>query len=537
MRETIAGSSHFSKAFQSLVNRSLPAAAVFTGEDDFDRLTRMRPRTHIFAVAVEDYQRAPFQTVVYAEQDLQGFVTAWEKMGVDPADCVTLVSDQATCSAIRSGLHELFAKVGLEDRFVLFYAGHGDSIGGVSVLTAFDTQLENAQKTSVPLIEILNAIREAKCRQVLVFLDGSHHGGSTPAGHTSELEHDFPCDELKLFCKESASRFGFVSCKPNETSHASRTLDHAIWTHCIIEALQGNATEAVGKDGRVTTTSLQSYLLAEVPRILRVTIAGAKKQTPVMFGSKAKESVVVDLTSLVETTQLTIETANPIVESCLSGEVRGRVRELRGYSKPKSPLGNHNDWERDFVEKAGAAEVTAQATEIFEQLRELFRYKRKDLSFTNIASTASIKCPDFDVNISLSQDPEDADIYLLSTEVRSFRNPTVIDDPNFLAIFTKYCKRVVFELDANLDLESKIDDIEEIDSLAKHLDYDPECTEFTLRLPGSGIVIYASGNQMVFSLDSVGDLKLLLGNTQKAFAQLAGDSINLGLRSTKDSQH
>ena len=254
-----------------------------------------------------------------------------------------------------------------------------------------------------------------------------------------------------------------------------------------------------------------------------------------MFGSKAKESVVVDLTSLTESAQLPIETTNPIVESCLSGEVQGRVRELRGYSKPKSPLGNHNDWERDFVEKAGSAEVTAQATEIFEQLRESFRYKRKDLSFTNIASTASIKCPDFDVNISLSQDPEEADKFLLSTEVRSFRNPAVIDDPNFLAIFTKYCKRVVFELDANLDLESKIDDIEEIDSLAKHLDYDPECTEFTLRLPGSGIVIYASGNEMIFSLDSVGDLKMLLGNTQKAFAQLAGDSINLGLRNTKDS--
>ena len=41
---------------------------------------------------------------------------------------------------------------------------------------------------------------------------------------------------------------------------------------------------------------------------------------------------------------------------------------------------------------------------------------------------------------------------------------------------------------------------------------------------------------LVFSLDSVGDLKLLLGNTQKAFAQLAGDSINLGLRNAKAAQ-
>ena len=509
--------------------------AVFTGEDDFARLTCMIPRTYIFAVAVEDYQVTPIQPVVYAEQDSQGFVGAWEKMGVDPADCVSLLSDQATLARILSSLRGLLAKVGPEDRFVLFYAGHGASIGSVSVLTAFDTQIETAQKSVIPLIELLNLIREVKCDSVHLFFDVSHDSVSSPSGLETQLESHFLCDELKEFCKESASRFAFVSCKPNEVSHSSRTLDHGIWTHCLIQAILGNAKEAVSKDGRVTTASLQAYLLVEVPRILRVTIAGAKKQTPVMFGSKAKESVVVDLASSAGTRQLTVAASNPIIESCLTGEVRGRVRELRGYSKPKSPLGNHNDWERDFVEKAGAAEVTTLATEIFEQLREVFRYKRKDLSFTNVASTASIKGPDFDVNLSLSQDPEDADLYLLTTEVRSFRNPTVIDNPNFLAIFTKYCRRVVFELETNLDLESKIDDIEEIDTLAKHLDYDPECTEFTLRLPSSGIVIYASGNQMVFSLDSAGDLRLLLGNTQKAFAQLAGDSINLGLRSNKRS--
>ncbi len=497
----------------------------------------MRPRTHIFAVALEHYQFAPLQSVIYAEQDAQGFVGAWEKMGAEPADCVTLLSDQATQAGVVSKLRGILGSVGPDDRFVFFYAGNGASIGGASVLTAFDTQITTGQKSSIPLIEILNLIRQVKCHSVLLFLDGSHNWDSNPSLLETHLESDFPCEELKAFCKESSARFAFVSCKPNEVSHASRTLNHGIWTHCLIQAILGKAKEAVGNDGRVTTASLQGYLLAEVPRILRVTIAGAKKQTPVLFGSKAKESVVVDPTSLVGRNDLSVAASNPIIESCLTGEVRGRVRDLSGYSKPKSPLENHNDWERDFVEKAGAAEVTAQATEIFELLREAFRYKRKDLSFTNVASTASIKGPDFDVNISLSQDSEDAERYLLSTEVRSFRNPTVIDDPSFLAIFNKYCRRVVFELEANLDLESKIDAIEEIDALAKHLDYDPECTEFTLRLPGSGIVIHASGRQMVFALDSAGDLKLLLGNTQKAFEQLAGDSINLGLRSSNASQH
>ena len=496
---------------------------VFTLVDVFDRLSSMIPRTYIFAVAVEDYQDASFPTALYAEQDAKEFVHAWQEMGVVANDTLTLGSDCVTHARFRSSLRELLTRVTEEDKFVLFYSGHGASLGGGSILTAFDTHVENAVKSSIPLSEILNEIRRAKCGRVLLFVDVHH---SPPI-----FESEFTGEELRDFCKESEARFAFVSCKPNEVSHRSRSLDHGIWIHCVIQAIRGSAKEAIGKDHRVTTTSLQSYLHAEVPRILRVTVAGAIKQTPVMFGSKTKEMVVVDHAELVQKRpHAVIESSNPIKDSCLTGEVRGRVRELRGYSKPKAPLANHNDWERDFIEKAGSAEVTAHATDIFEQLRESFRYKRKDLSFINIASTASIKGPDFDVNISLTQDPNDAEKYLLTTEVRSFRNSEVIDDPNFLAIFTKYCKRIVFELETNLDLESKIDDIEEIDALAEHLVYDPECTEFTLRLPKPGIIVHATEDKMVFSLDSPGDLKLLLGNAQKAFAQLAGNRINLGLR-------
>ena len=490
----------------------------------------MRPRTYVFAVAIEDYQDASFPAPLYAEQDAQGFVDAWKELGVAPDDCEILLSDQATLEAIRSALSKAVKALQPNDRLIVYYAGHSADIAGHGILTAYDTRADAVEKTTLSMIDFLDEIRHSQSGNVILFFD-LRFSDAAVFTDPSISETGVSSEELKVFCKESAQRFAFVSCKPKEISHPSRTLDHGIWCHCIIQAIKGTAKEAVGKDQLVTTTSLQSYLLAEVPRLLRVTVAGAKKQTPVMFGSKTKAVIVVDFAEQLQSKKLAVVgSSNPIKDSCLTGEFRGRVRDLKGYSKPKTSLATHNDWERDFVEKAGSSEVTFLATEIFEQLRECFRYKRKDLSFTNIASTASIKGPDFDVNISLSQDPEDAERYLLTTEVRSFRNPAIIDDPNFLAIFTKYCKRIVFELEANLDLESKIDDIEEIDALAANLDYDPECTEFTLRLPEPGIVIHAAGNQMVFTLDSQGDLRLLLGNTQKAFTQLAGNSIHLGVR-------
>ena len=342
------------------------STSIFTLVDVFDRLNFMRPRTYIFAVAVEDYQAASFPTVLYAEQDAKEFVQAWQEMGVDANDVVTLASDDVTQAGFRSRLREFLSRLTEEDRLVLFYSGHGASLEVASVLVAFDTQLENAVKSGIPLSDVLNEIRQARCNQVLLFLDVRH---GSPI-----FESEFTGEELRAFCKESEARFAFVSCKPNEVSHRSRSLDHGIWIHCVIQAIRGSAKEAIGKDHRVTTTSLQSYLHAEVPRILRVTVAGAIKQTPVMFGSKTKEMVVVDHAELVQKRpHAVIESSNPIKDSCLTGEVRGRVRELRGYSKPKAPLANHNDWERDFIEKAGSAEVTAHATDIFEQLRESFR--------------------------------------------------------------------------------------------------------------------------------------------------------------------
>ena len=106
-------------------------------------------------------------------------------------------------------------------------------------------------------------------------------------------------------------------------------------------------------------------------------------------------------------------TVNLIKDSSLAGEIQGRVRELRGYKKPKQPLSSHSPWERSFVEQAGEAEVGEQATEIIDQIRSSFRYKRKDLSFSNEGARASIKGPDFDVHVSLTQDRNDADKYVL----------------------------------------------------------------------------------------------------------------------------
>ncbi len=221
--------------------------------------------------------------------------------------------------------------------------------------------------------------------------------------------------------------------------------------------------------------------------------------------------------------------ASLVASSRMVGEKTGRVKDLGGYRKPPQPLGSGSQWEQDFVCSAGHAEVSSHATGIYQQIRELFRFKRKDSSFTHEGSLATITTPDFDVNLSLEQNPDNAGQYLLRTAVSSFRRPEVIDEPDFLKIFSPCCDRVEFDLVKSIDLEQKIDEIEEIDALVDAIDYDPECSWFTLKIPGNGIVIRATSGQIVFSLDEGGDLETLLQKTRAALSRLAGEKILLGL--------
>jgi hypothetical protein len=485
--------------------------------------------THVFAIAVESYQDKAIRNVDYAENDAREFVTAWQQLGVDPSNCVMLLSAQATHASVTSRLRTFLRKIPAGDRVIFFYAGHGAAFNDVSYVTVHDTQRGDIQNTSISLGAILKQLRESHSDQVLLFLD-SCHSGLPVSDKMRSIYSQFSAEELEAFCRDSEFHVAFASCRVDEFSFPSRKLKHGIWSHCVINALKGDAKDALDKGRLVTGSSLQGFLHDEVPRVLRVTISGSESQTPCAFGNFTKEFVVADLEEILR--QKHAAAAGPISlikESRLLSERGGAVKQLRGYRKPPYPLSRHSSWEQNFVRTAGGAEVAEIAEEVFAAVRGSFGYRRKDLSFEQDNGSATIKTPDFDVNITLEQDPDAADQYILLTEVATFRRPEVIDDPAFLKIFTKYCDTVVIDFESPLDVESKIDEIEEIDALAEHLDYDAACTYFTLRLPKSNVAIHVTSDQMRFSLRSHGDLKQLIAEAHKAVAQLAGANVAAGL--------
>ena len=477
----------------------------------------------LIASAWHANQAGELAPVPYAENDAREFTQAWQMLGVAAADCVLLVNQQATLTAVRSRLRRFLSNVQNGERIVLFYAGLGISVGEVGYLTTYDTLADDLGNTSLPLAELLLAVRQTPAREVVLFIDGSHPG--LPVG-----AEEFTGDALLMGSRTTHREYIFTPCAAHEQSHSSHTLKHGIGTYCVLQALRGLAPSALTTEIWLTVTSLQNYLREEVPRLLRETRAGTVSQTPRMIGSASDDVVLADVGEILRNRQPAEGNALSFVQDAtLAGEIRGLVRELRGYQKPKTPLATHNSWEQAFVEKAGESEVSQQATELFEQIRRSFGYKRKELSFACEGSQASIKTRDFDVNLALTQDTHAADCYVLRTEVAAFRRPAVVDDEMFLQIFSQYCDRVVVELKASVDIQAKIDEIEELESPQLSLTYDPAGTTFTLQMRETGIVIEATADRMIFSLTGKRDLAQLVRHTHRAVAQLARDHIALGL--------
>lgn len=494
----------------------------------------MSGRTLVFAVGAEAYldeaiPPAPGLPKTGAENDAKAFADAWNDLGA-AEDSIALAGSQATLTTVRSRLRRLLKNAGAGDCVVAFYAGQGVTVAGETLLALHDTQTDDAEGTSLPLAELLAALAASQAERIVLFLDMAH-GGWPVEGEPHDLDGAAAEGELRDFCEGEDSRVVFLSCGPNERSHASRKLGRGLWTHAILQALRGEEPAALSKKRLLTAASLRAHLEAALPRLLRETVAGAVAQTPIVIGPANDGFLLADLGDLLRRDKGKANGAGMLPRASLVGSIGGRVRDLSGYKKPKQPLGVHSRWEREFIQTAGVREVSEQAEALFEEVRRSFDFKRREVSFASEGPTASIRTPAFDADLSLDQDPLDATRYLLSTQVSAFRRPEIVSDPEFLRIFEERCDRVVIELETPLDVEAKIDEIEDSDALADDLEYDRDATYFTLRVPGLPLRMHATSTRVAFISDGRRDLAALIQNASKAVAYLAGAGTSLRLPS------
>lgn len=219
---------------------------------------------------------------------------------------------------------------------------------------------------------------------------------------------------------------------------------------------------------------------------------------------------------------------SPENQSRIVGSTVGRVRKLGGYQKHHHVPDGHSDAAQAFIRKAGQPDVKAAADSLYADIRNLFSYKRREFDYSCEDGLAWIKTPDFDLQIRVDQFSEDPKNYLLTTEIMALHSESIAADARLHDCFNHQCDQLIVEFASPIQVEDKIDAIEDIPELADALSYEPDGSAFELKLPKLDLLIQVNESNMTFRLLTLRNLGKLLDHSQKAFDILA--SAQFGLR-------
>jgi hypothetical protein len=208
----------------------------------------------------------------------------------------------------------------------------------------------------------------------------------------------------------------------------------------------------------------------------------------------------------------------------LRGISGGPIKSLGGFVRSQHSVPDaRNDATLRFVRKAGTPDVTEALDQIYRGLKDVMGFKRRQLVSVDDFGSASIKSPDFDVNLSLDQDPADSAKYRLVTEIAAFRRPEVLLEEPFQQLFTNHCDTVVLEFPAAINLDDKIDQLEDREGLDGTLVDERDGSAFTLTLNDPPVRLRVTPHDLAITLTGGRNLKHLIECSMAAVAKMSAD--------------
>jgi hypothetical protein len=224
-------------------------------------------RVVALVIGLESYRPGANQieSVEFAEADARAFQQAVETVfAAHRPEVRVLTNGEATYVDVVNAIADRAYSLDPDDLFIFYYAGHGFHDDGGNRLTVWDTSSVNIVGTTVGVDEhLLVPLRRSQCQRVLAFVDACA-SRIRPLGRQVVTALD-PAEFGRLL-RSAAFNAVFLSCRAGEQSYPDRDLGHGVWTHYLLRALNGNASEAIGPGGFITNATLQDYLRQEVPR-------------------------------------------------------------------------------------------------------------------------------------------------------------------------------------------------------------------------------------------------------------------------------
>lgn len=215
----------------------------------------------------------------------------------DNADHLRLLRDaEATRANILDGLTWLKtqAEHDPDATVIVYYSGHGGMLADPHryVLFPFETNQYALPNSTLSARDFSTALKAIPAKRLLTMLDCCHAEGMATAKDAPQIAGTFKSinmseEQIELL-KQGEGRAVFTSSRGQQKSYWRPELGKSLYTHHLLEALQGAANKP--GDDAVRLSHLMTHLSAHVPESARQI---GKEQTP--FFDMATEDFPVAL--------------------------------------------------------------------------------------------------------------------------------------------------------------------------------------------------------------------------------------------------
>lgn len=221
---------------------------------------------YILAIGINEYKN-PALNLNYAFNDATAFAEEIKEVGEDLYDKVEvhkIMNTDATRSNILGVLDILSQKIGPNDVFYLYYAGHGSMVDQeFYFIPTENTRLyssERLDKDGISASMLQKKLMKIQALKQLVLIDACQSGGSV------ELLAQRGAREEKAMAQLSRSAGIHVLSAAGSEQFATEyaEIGHGVFTYVVLEALSGKA-DGAPKDGFVSIYELKSYIENLVP--------------------------------------------------------------------------------------------------------------------------------------------------------------------------------------------------------------------------------------------------------------------------------
>jgi len=184
----------------------------------------------------------------YPAGDVDALTAVLEGQGYS---VVPLKESEATRAGIQRAIRNAGEVLDQNGTVVFFFSGHGFAVGNRNYLATYESSAIDLSRTGLALDDVEAALKETGAARRMLWIDACRN----EPGKAATAPRSFAA-----FQAAAGTRILF-STRAGKVSYENDDLRSGVFTHFLIEGLQGGAA---GSDGQVTFRDLSEYVTASV---------------------------------------------------------------------------------------------------------------------------------------------------------------------------------------------------------------------------------------------------------------------------------